>query len=89
MKPEIRIKSGCGESKERKHYSKIFSKETNLFCLKLLSLGLQFSQRHLVSTGQQDQPQALVFCSLFVILESFVALNTIKNGRNLFVGIHV
>lgn len=69
-----------------KAFNFFFSKETNLFCLKLLSLGLQFSQRLLVSTGQQDQPQALVFCSLFVILESFVALNTIKNGRNLFVG---
>lgn len=59
------------------------------FCLKRLSMGLQFSQRHLASTGQQNQPQALVFYSLFVILETFVALNTIKNGRNLFVGIHV
>lgn len=39
---------------------------------------LQFSQQHLASTGQEDQPQALVFCSLFVIVESFVALNIIK-----------
>lgn len=52
-------------------------------------MGLQFSQWHMASTGQQDQPQALVFCSLFVILDSFVALNTIKSGRNLFVGIRV
>lgn len=44
-------------------------------------MGLQFSQRHLASTGQQNQPQALVFYSLFVILESFVALNTIKNAE--------
>lgn len=52
-------------------------------------MGLQSSQRHLAYTGQQDQPQALVFYSLFVILKSFVALNIIKNGRNLFVGVHV
>lgn len=52
-------------------------------------MGLQFLQRHLASTGQQDQPQALVLCSLFVILETLVALNAIKNGRKLFVGIHV
>lgn len=42
-----------------------------------------------VLTGQQDQPQALVFSSLFVIFKSFVALNIIKNGRNSFVGVHV
>lgn len=68
---------------------KNFSKETNEFCLESLLMGLEFSQRHMASTGQQNRPQALVFSSLFVILDSFVVLNAIKNGRNLFVGIHV
>lgn len=78
------------EKFKRKHHIKfLFFFKKHSFCLKRLSTGRQFSQRHLASTGQQNQPQALVFYSLFVILESFVALNTIKNGRNLFVGIHV
>ena len=33
MKPEIRIKSGCGESKERKHYSKFFFKRNQFILL--------------------------------------------------------
>lgn len=65
--------------KERKHHIKFFFSFKETFILLETSFdGASFSQRHLASTGQQNWPQALVFYSLFVILETFVALNTIK-----------
>lgn len=84
-----------GKIKKKKKASyKDFFKETLILlktsfdCASVLTAALGL---HWVA-GPAPSASALLLLLLllfFVILESFVALNTIKNGRNLFVGIHV